>query len=62
VVITGWAFTGATAVTFHGIEASFTVDSYHRITVVVPAGAITGRIRIVTPGGTVRTHHRFVVT
>ncbi|MER7282877.1 IPT/TIG domain-containing protein [Dactylosporangium sp. NPDC000244] len=38
VTITGTGFTGATAVTFNGSDATFTVDSPTQITAVTPAG------------------------
>ena len=62
VVITGFAFTGAIVVKFHGVAATFRVNSYHQITAIVPAGATTGRITVVTLGGSVRSRHSFVVT
>ena len=62
VVITGWAFTGATEVSFNGVSASFTVDSYHQITATVPAGATSGPIGITTPQGVVESAHVFTVT
>ena len=49
VVITGVAFTGTTVVAFNGIVATtFNVDSDTQITVVVPAGATTGKIKVTT--------------
>jgi probable HAF family extracellular repeat protein len=62
VVITGSAFTGATAVRFNGKAASFTVDSYGQITATVPTGATTGAISVKTPGGTGSSRTNFVVT
>ncbi len=53
VTITGFGFTGATAVQFGGVGASFTVNSLTRITATVPAGAVTGPITVVAPGGMV---------
>jgi hypothetical protein len=52
VVITGNSFTGATKVTFGSKKAIFTVNSYTQITATVPAGAVTGKIQVTTPGGT----------
>lgn len=52
VVITGTAFTGATAVTFNKVPAtSFSVDSYSQITATVPCCGASGRIKVTTPGG-----------
>ena len=53
VVITGTGFTGATAVTFGGVTASFTVNSATQITATVPAGTPSGQvdIRVTGPGG-----------
>ena len=52
-VITGTAFTGATAVTFDGIAAtSFTVNSATKITAVTPAHAMASvRVQVTTPSG-----------
>jgi outer membrane protein assembly factor BamB len=61
VTISGSAFTGATAVTFHGVGASFTVDSYSRITATVPAGATTGKIKVTTKVGTAASSTAFDV-
>ncbi|HEX7286782.1 MAG TPA: hypothetical protein VF532_11415 [Candidatus Angelobacter sp.] len=61
VTITG--FTGATAVSFHGAAATFTVDPSGTITTTVPAGATTGPITVTTPGsGPLVTTTRFTVT
>ena len=52
VTITGNNFTGATAVSVGGVAAgSFNVVSNTQITVTVPSGAATGRIRVTTPAG-----------
>ena len=60
VTITG--FTGATAVSFNGVAAAFTVDASGTITTTVPTGATTGPITITTPGGPLVTTTRFTVT
>jgi len=61
IVITGENFTGATAVTFDGIAASFTVNSPTQITATVPAGATSGQISVTTPGGTAESAASFTV-
>lgn len=54
VTLTGAHFTGATAVTFGGVNAkSFTVVSDISITAVVDAVAKSGSIAVTVPGGTV---------
>ena len=60
VVITGTKFTGATSVSFGGVNAtSFVVDSATQITAVVGAGK-SGSIRVVTPeGGASKTGFTF---
>jgi uncharacterized repeat protein (TIGR03803 family) len=62
VTITGGGFRGATKVTFGGITApTFTVDSGSQITATVPAGAVTGKIKVTTPGGTATSKGTFTV-
>jgi hypothetical protein len=60
--ITGVGFTGATAVTFQGVSAAFSVVSDSRITATVPIGASSGRVRIVTASGATRSGLAFQVT
>ena len=61
VKITGTNLTGATAVTFAGTAASYTVDSAKQITAIVPTGATTGAVSVTTPFGTA-TRSTFKVT
>ncbi len=62
VTITGTGFSGATAVTFNGVSATFTADSDTQVTAVVPAGATSGPIAVTTPGGTGTSSTSFSVT
>jgi large repetitive protein len=50
--VLGNALTGATAVTFNGVPATFKVVSSTEITATVPTGAPTGTIKVTTKGGT----------
>src|SRR6266403_704323 len=61
VTISGTNFTGATAVLFNGVSATFTVNSATSIQATVPAGATTGAISITTPGGTAISAGSFTV-
>ncbi len=61
VTILGYELTGATSVTFNGIPASFTVVSSTHITATVPAGATTGKVRVITPSGTLSSNKAFEV-
>jgi uncharacterized repeat protein (TIGR03803 family) len=62
VTITGETLNGASSVSFGGVKAtSFTVNSYTQITATVPAGAVTGRITVATPGGTATSAGVFTV-
>jgi uncharacterized repeat protein (TIGR03803 family) len=62
VEILGQGFTGATAVSFNGTAASFTVESDTYLTATVPAGATTGSITVSEPGGTLTSNKIFYVT
>jgi len=59
VTISGTGFTGATAVSFNGVSASFTVTSPTAIQTTVPTGATTGPLSVTTPGGTVTSFNLF---
>jgi uncharacterized protein (TIGR03437 family) len=61
VQILGTNLTGATSVSFNGKAAAFTVVSSSEITATVPAGATTGPVRVVTPGGTLSSNVSFTV-
>ena len=61
VVITGAGFLGTTSVEFSGKAATFNVDSPTQITATVPAGAVTGKLRITTPTGAFQTTQTFAV-
>jgi uncharacterized repeat protein (TIGR03803 family) len=63
VIILGTSFTGAKKVSFGGVKATtVTVDSDTQITATVPAGALTGKIQVVTAGGTATSSGVFTVT
>jgi uncharacterized repeat protein (TIGR03803 family) len=59
--ILGTDLTGATGVTFNGTAATFTVVKPSLITATVPAGATTGTVQVVTPGGTLSSNVPFRV-
>jgi hypothetical protein len=59
--ILGTDLTGATSVTFNGAAAAFTVVSGTEITATVPAGATSGTVEVVTPGGTLSSNVPFRV-
>jgi uncharacterized repeat protein (TIGR03803 family) len=61
VKILGTSLTGATSVTFNGTAATFTVKSKSEIATTVPAGATTGTVEVVTPGGTLSSNVPFRV-
>jgi uncharacterized repeat protein (TIGR03803 family) len=62
VTITGVSLTQASKVTFGGVTTPFTVNSDMQVTANVPTGAKTGKIAIVTPGGTATSPAVFTVT
>jgi hypothetical protein len=62
VQIGGHDFTGATAVKFNGVSASFTVTSESQITAQVPSSATSGTITVTTPNGTASSSGSFTVT
>ena len=61
VKILGTNLTGATSVTFNGTAATFTVVSHSLITTTVPAGATTGKVQVIAPGGTLSSNVPFRV-
>ena len=61
VIIQGTNLIGATAVTFNGSAAVFTVVSKTEITTVVPTGATSGKVTVATPHGTLSSNVPFRV-
>ncbi len=61
VTIDGTNFNGASAVNFNGTSASFSIVSNTQISAVLPAGATTGVITVVTAGGTATSATSFTV-
>src|ERR1022692_3574958 len=61
VKVLGTNLTGATSVTFSGTAAVFKVVSSSEITTNVPAGATTGAVQVVAPGGTLSSNVPFRV-
>jgi uncharacterized repeat protein (TIGR03803 family) len=61
VKILGTNLTGATSVTFNGTAAPFAVVRPSLITTTVPAGASSGKVRVVTPSGTLSSSVPFRV-
>jgi uncharacterized repeat protein (TIGR03803 family) len=59
--ILGTNLTGATSVTFNGTPAVITVATGSLIKTTVPSGATTGRVEVVTPGGTLNSNVPFRV-
>ena len=61
VTITGTELTQATKVTFNGTSATFTVNSDSQITATVPARATSGKITVMTKGGSASSTTSFTV-
>ena len=61
ITILGDNLTGATSVSFNGIEAAFTVNSATYITATVPTGATTGTVKVVTPAATLTSNTNFSI-
>jgi uncharacterized repeat protein (TIGR03803 family) len=61
IAILGTDLVGTTSVTFNGTPATFTVVSNSLIAATVPAGATTGTVQVVTPGGTLSSNLPFQV-
>jgi hypothetical protein len=62
VVITGNGLIQATKVAFGNKSAAFVVNSDTKITATVPAGAVTNKISVTTPGGKASSKTKFTVT
>ena len=63
ITITGTNFTGATSVSVGGVATTaFRMVSATSIIVGVPAGAVTGKVTVTTPGGTATSTANFTVT
>src|SRR5947209_705711 len=62
VTITGTNFTGATAVSFNGHPATFTVSNSGTVTTTVPFGATNGTLVVTTLDGTATSAASFTVT
>jgi ABC-type phosphate transport system substrate-binding protein len=62
VILTGFKFTGTTAVQFNGTASTnYTVNSDTQITAVVPIGAASGPISVLSPSGTASTTYFTVI-
>lgn len=62
IVILGSDLTGASAVTFNGKAAAFTVSSSTEIKATVPSGATSGTVKVTTPSGVLKSNVAFQVT
>jgi hypothetical protein len=61
VTINGTNFTGASAVNVNGTSAAFTVNTSSKITATVPVGASTGKVSVISAGGTGTSTGSFTV-
>lgn len=61
ITINGNNFTGAGTVQFNGVNATFNVVSATQVTAIVPANATTGKIKIVSSGGTSESTSSFMI-
>ncbi|QNH61208.1 FG-GAP-like repeat-containing protein [Hymenobacter sediminicola] len=61
VIVTGTNFINVSQVEFNGLRATYVVDSPTQLTAVVPTGARTGPIRVVTGGGSITSTAVFTV-
>lgn len=61
ITITGTSFAGTTQVFVGTTEAAFSVNSATELEVTIPAGAVTGKIKVITPGGQAISTQDFVV-
>jgi len=59
VTILGNGLNSASTVTFDGIGATFTAGSNTYLTAVVPAGATSGQVKVVTSSGTLKSNQSF---
>jgi uncharacterized protein (TIGR03437 family) len=57
----GTGLTGATSVTFNGVSAEFKVSVSTVIKAIVPTGATTGLVEVVTPTGTLKSNVEYIV-
>lgn len=62
VTVSGCSFTGATAVRFNGVNAGFSSVTDTQLVAVVPIGASTGPLTVVTPDGAGAGPVNFTVT
>ena len=62
VTIHGTNLSGATKVTINGVAMTITKDTATKFKVQVPTRATTGKIKVITPGGKVKTATVFTVT